>query len=102
MGNVSFLAEVEPELFSLLSNIALDTDLISLAKRLLNSTKEYVLVQPAGSPAFHATLGMINVTEGFNHQFMFAYSKRVSSDVEQPDGTVRKTVVFRHEGWVHV
>lgn len=31
---------------------------------------------------------------------VFAFSRRESVDTVQPDGTVRKTAVFRHAGWV--
>ncbi len=31
---------------------------------------------------------------------VFAFSRRESVDAQQPDGTVRKTAVFRHAGWV--
>jgi hypothetical protein len=31
---------------------------------------------------------------------LFAFSRRESVDVAQPDGSVRKTAVFRHAGWV--
>ena len=30
----------------------------------------------------------------------FAFSKRESVDVQQPDGSVRKTAVFKHDGFV--
>lgn len=33
-------------------------------------------------------------------QPVFAFSRRESLDQPQQDGTVRKTVVFRHAGWV--
>ena len=31
---------------------------------------------------------------------VFAFSARESVDVAQPDGSIRKTAVFRHRGWV--
>jgi hypothetical protein len=30
----------------------------------------------------------------------FAFSNRISEEVLQPDGTVRKVQIFRHAGWV--
>lgn len=32
---------------------------------------------------------------------VFAFSRRESVDTVQPDGSVRKSAVFRHAGWVH-
>ena len=32
---------------------------------------------------------------------LFAFSRRQAVDQVQPDGSVRKTAVFRHGGWVH-
>lgn len=31
---------------------------------------------------------------------VFAFTERISVDEQQPDGSVRKTAVFKHSGWV--
>ena len=31
---------------------------------------------------------------------VFAFSRRESTEIVQPDGSARKTAVFRHAGWV--
>ena len=35
-----------------------------------------------------------------NIQPVFAFSLRESSEIAMPDGSVRKTLVFRHVGWI--
>lgn len=59
-----------------------------------------VVVQPAGSPAFQFILGA--VAQRLDTHILIAYSHavRVSSDELQPDGTVRKVSVFRHEKFI--
>jgi len=35
-------------------------------------------------------------------QPMYSFTERVSVEVQNPDGTVTKTAVFKHQGWVKV
>ena len=51
-----------------------------------------------GAPYLMAPLEHALVAEGI--QPLFAFSQRVSVEEIQPDGTVRKTAVFRHEGFI--
>ena len=34
------------------------------------------------------------------YKYVYSFSLRVSQDVHNPDGTVTKTAVFKHIGWV--
>ena len=99
LGNsVEFMVDLAPDLFNRISQLSFDTDLVALSNDVIRFVEEHdcVLVQPAGNPAFHFTLGR----RLDSARVLFAFSKRVSVDVEQPDGSVRKTAVFTHEGWV--
>ena len=105
MGIVSSLQVDNEEIFNSLSNIQLDTDLVALAEKLAGFAFVNgfdIVVQPAGSPAFHVTLGKVMSNFADTLKLKFAFSKRISNDVEQPDGSVKKTVVFKHEGWVDI
>ena len=53
-----------------------------------------------GAPFLMAPLQAVLLTHGIAP--VYAFSKRESVDVPQPDGSVRKTAVFKHAGFVHV
>ena len=54
-----------------------------------------VIVQPSGSPAFQYSLG--SIADNYkNIETLYAHSERVSEDVVQPDGTIKKLSVFKH------
>lgn len=100
-GEVSFLKKVSPELFQKLTNLQIDSNLRQLAEELVSFLRKKnfsMLVQPAGSPAFLFVLGTVMKDTEF--PVFFAHSKRVSKDVPQPDGTIKKVSTFRHEGWI--
>ena len=102
LGEVVFLKELNPELFNTISNIHKDSDLDAIAEMLLifSYTNGYTLVQPGGSPAFMFALGAANTR--LSVQTKFAFSKRVSKDAVQADGSIVKTSVFVHEGFIIV
>jgi hypothetical protein len=96
-GTLIFLGDIDEDLLSNMMDMQLDTDLNALAFKLLSSVHPtHILVQPAGSPAFQNAIGQ--------HKGVipvwYAFSKRVSEEVPQADGSVRKVTVFKHEGWV--
>ena len=107
-SKVVFLKDVDAELQNKISNLQFEDDVFSTAKELLKLCKKhgFTLVQPAGSPAMHYALGVQN-TEGADAHWdsslsvpiLYAFSKRESVDLPQPDGSIRKVAVFRHEGW---
>lgn len=51
-----------------------------------------------GAPFFMSACERVATEYGF--KYCYAFSKRVSEEVKQPDGTVRKVSVFKHEGWI--
>lgn len=57
-------------------------------------------VMIGGAPFLMAALEDALKKEGLKP--VYAFSRRVSEDVVNPDGTVTKTTVFKHEGFVHV
>ena len=95
-GDVQFLKELNPQLQSSLN--ATPPDIMELSKLAIELTeygfKGYTLVQPGGSPAFLYMFGRANTETNF--PVLFAHSERVSEDVPQEDGSVRKVSVFRH------
>ncbi|NP_835589.1 hypothetical protein Rm378p002 [Rhodothermus phage RM378] len=53
-----------------------------------------------GAPYFMPFL--VNALMAFCIIPLFSFTKRVSVEEQQPDGTVVKKTVFRHEGWVDI
>src|SRR3989344_2926131 len=53
-----------------------------------------------GAPFFMSTLERALKERGVCT--VYAFSRRESVDTPQPDGSVKKTQVFRHAGWVEV
>ena len=101
LGDVEIvhLREVYPELSSRLTNLQLNDSRHELARQLVQVSVQKgidIIYQPAGDPAFQFALGQLNERVSVK----YAYSKRVSVDTPQPDGSVLKTSVFKHEGWV--
>lgn len=51
-----------------------------------------------GAPFFMSVCEEMALHYGFH--YCYAFSKRTSEEVKQPDGTVKKVSVFKHEGWI--
>ena len=102
-GDIIYLKDIAPNIFNELTNLKLDSDLEGLASSLVTIAKKHTLVQPAGSPAFQAVLGMYRASHIYgDFGLWYAYSERVSQDMPQPDGSVKKISIFQHKGWVEV
>lgn len=102
-GELKLLKDLSPELFKRLTNISMLENRKELANDLLElAWHEGVntIVQPAGDPALHVALGMEIQERLWTPYVLFAFSVRVSIDTPQPDGSVTKTSVSRHKGWV--
>ena len=99
---VTYLKDIDPELFNTICNLDPDADLYGIAKALLYRFNENTaLLQPAGSPAFQFNLGKV-YARGYATELpvvMYAISKRISEDIPQPDGTIKKISIFKHLGW---
>lgn len=106
-GEVSYLKEINSELFDRICDCPshpqelkrLRADLTSQIYALVNPLKEGIptLVQPGGSPAFQFLLGKSRAS--LILPVWYGHSKRVSEDRPQPDGTIQKFSVYKHEGW---
>lgn len=64
------------------------------------------IVQPAGSPAFQAVLGMViyadREIENPPIQLVYSHSERVSVDKHNPDGSVTKISQFNHVKFISI
>lgn len=100
---IRYLSKVQPELFRELSNLSLSSDRESLARWVLSVDCE-AIIQPAGDPAFQCQLGIQLALAGVERvkvpAVWYAFSRRVSQDIPQEDGTVKKVSTFRFQGWV--
>lgn len=99
-----FLKDINPALQERLENSPDNLDSLNeLAIELLNFCKEnnYNLYQPAGNPSFQFILGSLAVNY-LDIDIFYAYSERVSQDVAQPDGSVKKVSVFKHKKFICV
>lgn len=59
---------------------------------------EFTRVMVGGAPYLMGPL--CAALKEYGLEPVFAFTERVSVDEVQPDGSVRKTAVFRHSGWV--
>ena len=98
MGNLLFLKDIAPNLMIRLTNTPSNRD---ACKELADEISDVALendakiVQLGGSPLF---LVMASPIIG-SGRMIFADSDRVSEDIPQPDGSVKKISTFRHKGW---
>lgn len=101
-GIIVELKHVNPSLFGSLSNTPASIEAIEdLALQLQLECSSYdIVVLPIGSPAFNFAFARRVPTIDNPVQYKFAYTQRVSIDEPQPDGTVRKTSIFKFEGWI--
>lgn len=103
MGELIFLKDVDASLQEKINNCSSDrAELLQLADDInaLRLQMDCTIVQLGGSPMFLYIAGsQINGCMSKN-VLIFAHSERVSIDVPQEDGTVVKTSVFKHIGWI--
>ena len=103
MGELVFLKDVDASLQDRINNCSSDrVELLKLADDInaLRLQMDCTIVQLGGSPLFLYIAGaMINGCMS-KSVLLFAHSERVSVDVPQEDGTVVKTSVFKHIGWI--
>lgn len=98
MGNLLFLKDIAPNLMIRLTNTPSNRD---ACKELADEISDVALendakiVQLGGSPLF---LVMASPIIG-SGRMIFADSDRISEDIPQPDGSVKKISTFRHKGW---
>lgn len=99
MGSIIFLKDIAPELMTRLSNTpSIRSECKILADEIsdIADTLHAKIVQLGGSPLFLImAAGVIG-----SGRMIFADSERVSEDIPQPDGTVKKISIFKHKGWI--
>ena len=104
-GSLIALKDINPSLQELLNNCPNNhDDLIKLATLLheLSREEDAVLVQPGSSLAFQYVLGKVRMTALRMSTVLYAHSERVSEDIPQEDGSVKKVSVFKHLKFVQV
>lgn len=114
-GDVIILADEMPRLYKWMCDSPENrNDVMILANNvitlLINQYKDgIVLVQPSGSLLFQYCLGVVLTKRSMRNQdveddvfvgVMYSYSKRISEDVPQEDGSVKKVSTFRHEKFI--
>lgn len=107
LGNCLMLKDTNPTLYNRLIKVEdfSQANFQRLAKELIstaNSVNASVIVQPAGPPAFQAVLGGMMTTVAAKISLFYANSRRESSEIRLPDGSVKKVSTFRHIGWTEL
>lgn len=92
------IRDIDPVLAGQIANcpgdaVALGVMASDLCRRAADDDDGRILAG-SGSPAFTARLGIR--AQRFNVTLVFAHSERVSIDEPQPDGSVKKTAIFKH------
>lgn len=99
MGNLLFLKDIVPELMTRLSNTpSVRSECKILADEISEVAERFhaKIIQLGGSPLFLVmAAGVIG-----SGRMIFADSDRVSEDIPQPDGSVKKVSIFKHKGWI--
>lgn len=104
-----YLKDINPRLQGEINALRFDSNLNVLAEELVQEIDRgnYTPIQIGGSPAFifkvgslygemNSPMSMERAPKGPK----FSYTKRISEDVPQEDGTTKKISIFKHEGWV--
>lgn len=100
-----YLKDINPVLFdTLINSPANNYELLGLAKTLHELSREMdaILVQPSGSIAFQYMFGKVAMTNFYVTRVLYSHSNRVSEDIPQEDGSVKKISYFTHQCFVLV
>ena len=100
MGKLFFLKDIDCSLQEKISNCPSDrTELVKMCHSLgaLGKFENFTLVQLGGSPLFLVTAGQLL---GGEVKMIFADSDRVSEDIPQADGSIKKVSFFKHLGFI--
>jgi hypothetical protein len=98
MGNIIFLKDIAPDVMNQLANTPPSRSECRILAGTISVIAEELdakIVQLGGSPLF---LVMASPIIG-SGRMIFADSDRISEDIPQPDGSVKKISTFRHKGW---
>jgi len=93
--DIRFLNEVDNSLYKELCNCPADRKILRLlAKELADHCLDFSkVIMPIGSPAFQYEFGK---TVNSDTKIIFAHSERVSEEIKQADGSIKKISVFEH------
>lgn len=98
-GNLLFLKDISPMTMADLTNTPSNRkDCMILADNISELAEKHnaIIIQLGGSPLFLVmAAGVIG-----SGRMIFADSERVSEDIPQPDGSVKKISIFKHKGWI--
>jgi len=103
MGSLIFLKDINTTIQDRINNCSSDrSELMTLAQELnkIRLELDCTIVQLGGSPMFLYIAGATINSCLSKQVLIFAHSERVSVDMPQEDGTVVKTSVFKHIGWI--
>lgn len=99
MGSLIFLKDISTELMNRLTNTpSIRSECKVLADEISEVAERFhaKIIQLGGSPLFLViAAGVIG-----SGRMIFAESERVSEDIPQPDGSVKKVSIFKHKGWI--
>jgi hypothetical protein len=103
-GRLILLKEHSPKMMERISNCPNNRqeikELISDFRDVLESFDACTIVQLGGSPLFLFMAGSFIQGAMNKGNILFSHSERVSIDTPQPDGSVVKTSVFKHLGFI--
>lgn len=75
-------------------------DMKQRAERIASLSQGYTYAMIGGAPYFMSTIEHALKCRGITP--LYAFSQRVSVETSNPNGSVTKTFVFKHEGFVQV
>ena len=107
MGELVFLRDLNAEMQAKIENTPDDAvGAEKLAWNFLEYLQEnfhnFSVVQPAGNPMFQYLLGWINGIREEPVPVLYAYSVRECVEEKQADGSIKKTNIFKHKGFIEV
>ena len=100
MGELFFLKDLNASLQEKISNCPSErVELTKMCHSLgaLGKFEGFTLVQLGGSPLFLVTAGQLL---GGDVKMIFADSERISQDIPQADGSIKKISFFKHLGFI--
>ena len=98
-GNLLFLKDISPMTMTDLTNTPSSRNECRVLAETISEIAENnnaKIIQLGGSPMFLVVASSVIGTG----RMIFADSERISEDIPQPDGSVKKVSIFKHKGWI--
>ena len=106
LSDIVHISDVNSELYLRMANSPQNSvELDTLACDVFNYIRrgEYThIIFPLGSPALMYRIAFLFGTverAGLAPRVLFSMTDRISEDIKQPDGTVKKVSIFKHKGY---